>query len=158
MRAIEARDVDVEYISDNLSKAMKYGSDDAARLALKLAQKTKGFKSKQKQLEAKEALAMLDQGDDYLYELGCAYESGNGVEKDEAKAAYFYATAYHRDAKHDGKALSKLKKYTEYDGVWMRKKSAKKAAKLAKKQAKADKKAANAAVEQTQENKDEAAA
>ena len=74
-------------------------------------------------------MAIYRRGDDYLYEVGCAFEEGKVVDKDEQKAAFYFALAWKRGAKKGRKALKKLKKYKEYGGKWMTKKSAKKAAK-----------------------------
>ena len=122
-----AGDRDWQYIGENLDKAMKAGSDAAARFAVELY--TKKSKEPGKAILAKEALIRMDLGDDYLYEVGCAFEEGKVVDKDEQKAAFYFALAWKRGAKKGKKALKKLKKYTEQSGKWMTKKSAKKAKK-----------------------------
>ncbi len=141
LRALEEKDP--EALSLNLTKAMNAGSDQAARLAV--VYYTKKTKDPGNAVLAKEALIGFDMGDRYLYEVARAYEKGKVVEKDESKAAIYYALAWKRSASKHGKALKKLKKYTKYDGDWMTKKSAKKAMKAAKKEAKASKKAAKEA-------------
>lgn len=150
LRALREDASDVEYICDNLDKAIAAGSDSAARLAVKLYTK-KGFKNAAKEIAAKDALIRFDLGDDYLYEVGCAYEEGKLVEKDESKAALYFALAWKRGANKKRKALAKLKKYREFNGKWMTKKSAKKAAKQASKAAK------QPAVAPEEDNKSQAA-
>ena len=122
-----AGDRDWQYIGENLQKAMDAGSDAAARFAVELY--TKKSKEPGKAILAKDALIRMDLGDDYLYEVACAFEEGKVVDKDEQKAAFYFALAWKRGAKKGRKALKKLKKYKEYGGKWMTKKSAKKAAK-----------------------------
>ena len=122
-----AGDRDWQYIGENLDKAMAAGSDAAARFAVVLY--TKKSKEPGKAILAKDALIRMDLGDDWLYEVACAFEEGKVVDKDEQKAAFYFALAWKRGAKKGRKALKKLKKYKEYGGKWMTKKSAKKAAK-----------------------------
>lgn len=133
-----------EYIEEMLDKAVAAGSLEAAETRVKLYS-SKRFADAAKLLLAKEALFAFDEGDDYYYEVGRAYESGKSLPKDENKAARYFAFAYDRKAKNAGKAVSRLKHYRQRGDAWMKKSSAKKCDKAEKAQLKAARKQAGKA-------------